>query len=218
MSSNGFFSLAVSNDSTPNQGNLLYKMRDNSEILFSIIKSQEGGETVGVHKTEGIYSKFAMLFITSLIRFEIETACKKLDLETNPMILKMNSVIIMNTSNDKYEAIRNLTNETKLLLSEFDIDFNSLELLTNSFNDRKRTDCKNPIRNLPSDEISIVHSNSHKRGKNSITKIENNSSSNNVNINVTEKSKGGRPKGKKDQKPRKQRSDKGKLRGSYGKN
>ena len=86
MAGKGFFSLAVSDDITPNRANKLYKMRDTSETQFCILKSQEGGHTSRVHKTEGIYSKFAILFIASIIRYEIEKSCKQLDLDTNAFI------------------------------------------------------------------------------------------------------------------------------------
>ena len=109
MSSKGYYSIAVSKGITPERANELYKMRDTSETLYSILKSQEGGHTTRIHKTEGIQSKFALLFISSIIRFELEYACRKMGLATNPAIQELNEIILLYTAEGKYEAVRNLT-------------------------------------------------------------------------------------------------------------
>ena len=215
MAGNGYFSLAVSEGITPSEANRLYKMRDTSETQYAILKSQEGCHTTRVHSTEGIYSKFAVAFISGLIRHEIETACKRLELDTNPMIQSMEQVVLLYTSDSKYEAVRNLSSDVKSLFYQFGIRQDDLERVAAEFNNRNRTDSKNPVRTIPGREHQILQSNSHKCGKKTKVeqKTENLQTENNGSLK--EKNKGGRPKGKKDSVPRKSRSDKGKARGHY---
>lgn len=213
MSTNGFFSLATSKDINPTEGNKLYKMRNTAEIQYSILKSQEGGSIIRTHKSEGIYSKFAVMFVASIIRHEIEKTCKDLELDTNVMIQNLEHVTLIYTAENKYEAVRNLSTDLKKLFKVFDLEEDDLEKLARSFNDRNRTDSKNPYRVLPNKDQPIIRKNSHKKGKpivNTSTDITDNSLENN-------KSKGGRPKGKKDSAPRQSRSDKGKPRSHYNK-
>lgn len=216
MAGKGFFSLATSDGIGPDEANRLYKKRDTSETQFSIMKSQEGGDVTRVHKTEGIYSKFALLFLSSIIRFKIEEACKKLEIDTNPMIQSMRQITLLYTADNRYQAVRRLNTEQKSLFTEFRIDYDLLEKLAQEYNNRNRTDSKNPERSMPSAERPVTRINSRRVGrppKNAgfeNTKDEENSESSQA---APVKSKGGRPKGCKDSKPRKSRSDKGKTRG-----
>lgn len=208
MAAKGYHSLAISDGISPNECHRLYGMRGTSEIQYSILKSQEGGDTTRVHKTSGIYSKFALLFIASIIRHEIETACKSLELDTSPTLQSLSSVTLLYTAEDKYEAVRDLSTDLKRLFARFNLDQDDIERLARSFNERSRTDAKNPDRSMPDKDESVMRRNSHRRGRTAAPKTKTESAPVNK-----EKSRGGRPKGSKDSKPRKTRSDKGRLRG-----
>ncbi len=221
MASKGFFSLTASDGISPKQASAIYKKRDTSETQFCILKSQEGGNTTRVHKTDGIYSKFAVFFISSIIRFEIEDACKAIGLDTNPMIQGLERVALLYTSEGKHEAIRNLTTEQKELFVTFGLNHDGIERLARDFNQRNRTDSRNPERKLPNSGAPITKTNSHKAGRPPVKQQNNVNSLNNgqsqeeaSGLLNTLKPKGGRPKGKKDSHPRKPRSDKGIKRGS----
>ena len=67
------------------------------------------------------------------------------------------------------------------------------------------TDARNPDRRLPDDRKPVIKTNSHKRGRPCKQRPESDGAASEQIV----KSKGGRPKGKKDSKPRKPRSDKG---------
>jgi hypothetical protein len=218
MAGKGFFSLAVSEGINPSQANRLYKMRDTSETQFSILKTQEGGHATHVHKTEGIYSKFAVLFIASIIRFEIEESCKKLGFDTNPFIQSLDRIALLYTAADKYEAVRNLTTEQKELFKLFNVEQDDFEYLSRDFNSRNKTLAKDPERKLPDKETPLIVINSHKKGRPPKQQSTNDEKTNSTVESEVIKSKGGRPKGKKDSKPRKPRSDKGKIRGPRTRN
>ena len=98
MAGSGFFSMATSDEISTNACNRIYKSRDTSETQYSILKSQEGGDTTRVHKTEGIFSKFAITFIASIVRFEIEEVCKQLDLDTNETIQNLDRIVLLYTA------------------------------------------------------------------------------------------------------------------------
>ena len=91
------------------------------------------------------------------------------------------------------------------LFGEFSVDQDDLERIAREYNSRSNTDAKSPDRRLPDDRKPVIQSNTHKRGRpRKITPaIAESEDGDRV------KSKGGRPKGKKDSKPRKPRSDKG---------
>ena len=212
MASKGYYSMAVSDGISPNRANQLYKMRDTSETQYAILKSQEGMHTTRVHKTEGIYSKFAVAFIASIIRYEIESACQKLALDTNPVIQGLEQISLLYSAEGKYEAVRNLSGDMKNLFAMYDTEQDDLERISREFNSRSNTAFRNPDRRLPAKKTPILQSNSHKRGKRGV-KTEISQDSAEVMVSISVNSKGGRPKGKKDSKPRKPRSDKGKIRG-----
>lgn len=214
MAGKGYFSLAVSEGITPKRANRLYRMRDTSETQFCILKSQEGGGATRVHRTEGIYSKFAASFLASIVRFEIEASCKTLGLDTNPTIQDLNQIALLYTAEGKYEAVRNLNMGQKGLFAIYGIGQDDFEHFSRDFNKRNNTAAKNPVRGLPDRENPIIIRNSHRRGKKRKSEeMPEESASKSQETATAGKSKGGRPKGKKDTKPRKPRSDKGKKRG-----
>ena len=193
-------------------------MRDTSETQFSILKSQEGGSASRVHKTEGIYSKFALSFLSSIIRFEIEVSCKKLNLDTNPTIQNLDRITLLYTAANKYEATRNLTTEQKILFNLHGLNQDDIAYLARDYNKRNSSPIKNPNRTMLDNQLPLLISNSHKRGRKSKAKMYEEVISTGTIVGhdeiVSTKSKGGRPKGRKDSQPRKPRSDKGKKRGS----
>ena len=192
MSSKGFFSMAVSEGISPSLGDALYRMRDTSETLFSILKTQEGGAATYVHFTEGILSKFAMLFISSIVRFEIMRVCKVLELPTNPTIQSLRQVTLLYSAEEQYEAVRNVPVDVRKLFAEFSIDQDDLERIAREYNSRSNTDAKNPDRRLPYDRKPVIQSNTHKRGRpRKITPVIAESEGGD-----SVKSKGGRPKEK----------------------
>ena len=213
MAGKGFFSIAASDTINPNQANKLYKMRDTSETQFSIMKSQEGGRATRVHKTEGIYSKFVILFIASIIRFEIEKSCKQLELDTNPFIQELDQIALLYTADDKYNAVRNLTTDQKAIFHLYDVDQNDFEYYARDFNKRNNTSSHDPERKLPDREKPVIVYNSHKKGRRPKSETIVNTTEEIEKEEQQTKSKGGRPKGKRDSAPRKTRSDKGKKRG-----
>ena len=85
----------------------VYGLRDISEKQYSILKSQLNGDTTRSHTDQGIKSRLAVCFIASIIRTEIELACKALDLDTNVMIRKLDRAYFAYMPNGTYQAVYN---------------------------------------------------------------------------------------------------------------
>ena len=221
MASRGFFSLAVSDGMDPSLANRIYRKRDTSEKQFCILKSQEGGSASRVHKTAGIYSKFAVLFIASIIRQEIEDTCKELELDTNPTIQSLDRIVLLYTAENQYEAVRNLTTDHKSVLGKYGIEQDDFYAYAIDFNKRSGSDARNPERRLPDSKAAGIVKNTHKVGRPSINNEKENEgimTDGNAVANKTDDKpakRAGRPKGSKDKKPRKPRSDKGTKRQHY---
>ena len=214
MAAKGFHSMAVSKGIGPSRANQLYGMRDTSETQYAILKSQEGQSSARVHKTEGIYSKFAVAFIASVIRHEIECACKGLRLDTNPTIQGLRQVALLYSANETYEAVRNLSTDQKALFDVFGVEQDDMERFAREYNKRDSS-IKNPDRRLPDKKLPLIQPNTRKRGRHPMKEkasVMFDSAQSEFNDVSPAKSKGGRPKGSKDSKPRKPRSDKGKPR------
>ena len=187
-------------------------MRDVSETQYSILKTQEGGHTSRVHYTEGIYSKFATAFISSIVRHEIQSTCEYLGLETNEMIQWLDRIVLLYTAQGKYEAVRNISTDLESLLGHFGVYEDDVVRLGKEFNNRNKTDSKNPVRVISRD-VPVILRNTRKVGRPPVHQDSKETPPVSTATPEITKSKGGRPKGRKDSQPRKPRSDKGKKRG-----
>ncbi len=212
MEGKGFYAMATSDGITPSRAYRLYQMRDVSETQYSILKTQEGGHTSRVHATEGIYSKFATAFISSIVRHEIQSTCKDLDLDTNVMIQGLSSIALLYTAQDKYESVRDINTDQRSLLGRFGVKEDDVVRLGKEFNDRNKTDAKNPVRQIAR-ETPVILKNTRRVGRPPVQKDSVDVPESTGTPPKSAKSKGGRPKGRKDSQPRKPRSDKGKKRG-----
>ena len=96
MNEKGLYSIVSSKEMTSAQVNALYASRNVSETQYMFIKSQLGYGKVRVHFTQGVHSRFALGFIASVIRYEIEDASSKSGHATNDLINEMNLLEMTN--------------------------------------------------------------------------------------------------------------------------
>ena len=148
-STKGFFSILSSSDFGAEEALSIYRFRDSSETRYSILKSQEGLDTTRVHSTASIYAKFAVGFIESIIRHEIEAACRSLNLDTNVMIHKMDRIHIFLAPGHEYIFSRSIRKDQEQLLKQFDITQKHFEALASETNLRMDSGYKNRYRALP---------------------------------------------------------------------
>ena len=147
----------VSDGIDPDQAYAIYRKRDRSERLISILRSAEGGKA-NFRKTADLYGKFAMLFISSLILFEIEEKWKQLDLDLDPysMIREADRLSIVRTEKGGYELVRNLTDQQKLLFESFGLKQIDLACIAEDFDRRSMKGAFNPAYRLPGKDGVVV--------------------------------------------------------------
>ena len=208
LSSKGFYSMAVSDGISPSDALRLCRMPEDSGLGIP------GGEEAGPGQSGRARcspGRLAMLFISGIVRSEIMRACRKCGLSEDQALRSLSEVRLLSSGNDQYEAVRGVPDDALRLLGEFSIDVDSLERIAAEYSSRSRADARDPDRRIPDDGNTLTRANSHRRGrppKAAPEKSENGGVSGG-DAPETVKSKGGRPKGKKDSKPRKPRSDRG---------
>lgn len=88
----GLYSIVTSSEMDPRLVHELYASRNSSEIQYRLVKTQLGYGTIRVHYTASVRSRFTLGFISSILRYEIEMAAKKLDRNANQMIYELEQV------------------------------------------------------------------------------------------------------------------------------
>lgn len=124
----GVYGIVTSSEMTPQKVHELYVSRSSSETQYRQVKTQLGYGKIRVHYTAGVRARFAVGFISTILRFEIEQAAKKLDRNANQMIQelekieaqKLNEVYTYShTENDRQKAFfRFMKADPEELLSE----------------------------------------------------------------------------------------------------
>ena len=145
----GFFSICSSSDFGAETVLSIYHLRDSSETTYSLLKSQEGFHTTRVHSTSSVLNKFAVCFITSIIRTEIELACHSLQLDTNVMLHKLEHIHIFLAPGNEYMFSKSIRDDQKKLLNKFGITEKHLESITSEVNFRLDSNYQNRHRSVP---------------------------------------------------------------------
>ena len=208
MSSMGFFSMAVSDGISPSDALRLCRMPEASGLGIPVGEEGGSGQAGRAACSPG---RLAMLFISGIVRSEFMQACRKYGLSEAQALRSLSEVRLLSSGNDQYEAVRGVPDDALRLLGEFSIDADSLERIAAEYSSRSRADERTPDRRLPDDGRPLTRSNSHRRGRPRKAAPEKSENGRVSGGDATEavKPKGGRPKGKKDSKPRKPRSDRG---------
>ncbi|MDR0411544.1 MAG: transposase [Treponema sp.] len=145
----GYSSVASSADIDAAQADRIYHLRDASEKQFSIMKSQLGYDAVRVHYSQGIENKFAVCFIAGIIRSEIMSACRKLELDTNRMLHEIDRISLVLMPDGTYTAINDLTGRQKQLLAEFGVRDDAFTFFAGEVNRRMLSPISSQVHILP---------------------------------------------------------------------
>ena len=92
MDEKGLYGIVTSDEMAPEKVHSLYSSRGASETQYMLVKSQLGYGTVRVQYTAGVRAKFAMGFIASVIRYEMEQAAKPLGRSVNQMVSDLEQI------------------------------------------------------------------------------------------------------------------------------
>lgn len=110
---------------TPQQVHSLYASRSSSETQYRLIKTQLGYGTVRVQCTPSVRAKFAVGFIASILRFEIEKAAKTVDRDANQIIQDLEKLEIQKV-NDVYTCAHIENARVKKFFRSLDADAEAL--------------------------------------------------------------------------------------------
>ena len=85
----GLYGILSSAEMPPAEIHKLYVARSSSETQYRQVKTQLGYGKVRVHFTPGVRARFAVGFVSSILRYEIEQATKGLNRNANQMIQEL---------------------------------------------------------------------------------------------------------------------------------
>ena len=123
----GFSSLATSEKMSAVKANSLYSMRNNSEVIYKIMKSHQGFNVSHVHNTSSVYAKYLAVFISSIIRNELLHACQRAGYSTNVALNEL-SLLTMQLRNGKYYTVTHNESKRQLdLMKELGIELENLD-------------------------------------------------------------------------------------------
>ena len=88
----GLYSIVTSDKMSPREVHALYVSRSSSETQYRMVKTQLGYGTVRVRYTAGVRARFAVGFISSVIRYELDRASKSVGRNANQMIQELEKV------------------------------------------------------------------------------------------------------------------------------
>lgn len=146
----GYYAISSSSERSAQEIHDLYRLRNTSEKQFATLKSQLGCSTTRSHSDVGILSRFAVAFVASILRTEIELACKELDLETSMMIRKTNRAYCRYMPGNRYDAIMNLPSDLKALLRRFGIHEAHFHKFADELTLQMSSSILSPVRTIPS--------------------------------------------------------------------
>ena len=154
----GFGSLLSKVDYGIEETNERYHKRDVSEKQYMIVKSQLGYETTRVYSTTAIYNKMFCCFISTILRNEIENACKELKINTNRTICEIDRISCIRLSDNTYKLVDDFSEKQKKFLDYFSIDQNYYSSLLDFTNTRNKYKDSSVITPLPSVKQKIFTS------------------------------------------------------------
>ena len=185
----GFYSMASSENLEASKIHDIYHLRDASEKQYMIMKSQLGFDVARVHSDESLLGKFAVCFVSAILRHQIMDACRSLDLDTNRMIREIDRISLVLMPDGSYSEINNLSIRQGQILNFFKVPTNKLNAFATDINRRFMNPINSQIHLLP--EISETFA-KKRRGRPPKHKDESET--------VKAKRKPGRPKGSKNKK------------------
>lgn len=88
----GLYGIVASSEMTPREVHERYVSRSSSEIQYRQVKTQLGYGVIRVHYTAGVRARFEIAFIASILRYELETAARKVGRNANQMVRELGQV------------------------------------------------------------------------------------------------------------------------------
>ncbi len=206
MDCKGFFAIGSTLDMSAEELNQTYNMRDVSEKCYSMVGTQLGNNVTRTHRTPSIKAKHVISFVASILRCHIMNLCAEMDLPTNEVIHDLGDIHLRLAKGDSYAYVHSASVAQLQILGRYGITEETMGAIAADFNLRKSGE------SAVSDNRSLVLG--QKPGIPAIpakldVREEHESTDGNPPVKdmAVEKRKRGRPKDRKDAKPRHRRTN-----------
>ena len=131
----GLYSIVTSEKMSPRDVHLLYSARNSSETEYMIVKTQLGYGKVRVHVTKAVQSKFAIGFIASCIRYQLQEAAEYVSRTTNEVIQEAN-MLMMTKIGESYVPVQGVVGRQENILNKLGSSTAILTQIAKDENDR----------------------------------------------------------------------------------
>ena len=131
----GLYSIVTSDPMTPQEVHYLYQCRNSSETDYMIVKTQMGYGKVRVHVTKSVQSRFAIAFIASCLRYELQDVAKEIGRSTSEVIQEMNRIYMTRIGNS-YVPVQGLIGRQELILKLLGSSASFMQEIANDENAR----------------------------------------------------------------------------------
>ena len=131
----GLYSIVSSCKMDPADIHHLVQCRNSSEAEYMIVKTQLGYGKMRVHATKSVHSRFAIGFIASCIRYELQSAAKELNRSTAEVIKDM-SHLYMTKVGENYIPMQGISEEQELVLKALNSSQELLAQIAKDENER----------------------------------------------------------------------------------
>ena len=143
----GFFALLSSRDFGPRETYELYALRRPAEEQYQILKALEGfaaaedetdAASHGDTDDAVMMLKYAVCFVSAVLRHEIMTACRNRKLDANDMIREMDEIKLLSLELREYMFMRNISPRAKKLFEEFSLEMEDFDEIARDYSRRER--------------------------------------------------------------------------------
>ncbi len=156
----GLYPILSSYAMPPAEIDSLYTSRTSSEVQYRIIKTELGYGQIRIHFTSSLYAKFTVGFISSIIRYHMQSYARSIYKNTSDIIREMNLLSAIKI-NDTY-TYSHLENERQInFLKFFGCDISLFDQVVTKENQRLAGNFSSPRRRKPGPKSATKNEQSH---------------------------------------------------------
>ena len=134
----GFHTIASSEDLGVVAVDRLYDLREYSEGLYAMAKTQLDSATFRCHGKSAIIGKNMNIFVSLFLRWSLMDECRSLELATSMTIIELEMVHLFRMESGKLTSVKDLPISVKSLLKRYDILENDFDQIASTVNNREK--------------------------------------------------------------------------------
>lgn len=155
LNEKGLYQILSSEQMSPAKIDSLYTSRTSSEVQYRIVKTELGYGQIRIHFTPSLYAKFAVGFIASIIRYQLQSYARSISKNTSDIIREMNLLTAVKI-NDTY-TYSHVENERQInLLKFFGCDVSLFDSCVKEENAKLNGNAPAPRRRKPGPKPGVI--------------------------------------------------------------